>query len=106
MYRDLNRRPPYLARALHMQYSPDVRFSYGDVMRPSTCTSVPSSVSLPQKLTNLEDPTYLKFLLVCNVHLAPFGIGDSKSTYQHLMATCLTGLVHVRQLVLPASSSD
>ena len=64
MYRDLNPRPLYLARALHVQYAPDVSFSYGDVMRPSICTSVSSFVSLAQKLTNPEDPTYSKFPLV------------------------------------------
>ena len=47
-----------------------------------------------------------KVPLVWHVHLAPLGIGDSKSTYQLLMATCLPSLVHVRQLGWPAGSSD
>ena len=83
-----------------------VNFSYGDVMHPPICTSVPSLVSIAQKLTKPEDPTYSKSPLVWHVHLAPLGIGDSKSTYQRLMATCLPGLVHVRQLVWPAGSSN
>ena len=75
-------------------------------MHPPICTSVPSLVLLAQKLTKPEDPTYSKFPLVWHVHLAPLGIGDSKSTYQRLMATCLPSLVHVHQLVWPADSSD
>ena len=106
MYRDLNLRPLYIARALHVQHAPDVRFLYGDVMRSSICTSVPSLVSLAQKLTNPEDPTYSKFPLGWHVRLAPLDIGDSKSTYQRLMANCLPSLVHVHQLGWPAGSSD
>ena len=68
MYRDLNPRPLYIARALHVQYAPGVSFSYGNVMHPSTCTSVPGLVSLAQKLTKPEDPTYSKFPLVWHVH--------------------------------------
>ena len=107
MYRDLNPRPLYLAPSLYVQYAPDVRFSYGDVMHPCICTSVQSLVSLAKKLTNLEDPTYSKFQLVWHVQTrGTLGIGNSKSTYQRLRATSLPSLVHVRQLVWPAGSSD
>ena len=106
MYQDLNPRPLYIAQALHVQYAPDVSFSHCDVTHPSICTSLPSLVSLAQKLTKPEDPTHSKLPLVWHVRLAPLGIGDSKSTYQRLMTTCLPSKVHVRQLVWPAGSSD